>query len=86
MQLFLIFVALTIGIALAVATNPTERNIQTVKFGAIACVVAGVCALIWPEQVMGVCILVWLYALACMFFQALLWPVRFLGEVLHGKR
>lgn len=86
MQLLLLFVAAVVAIAVLVLAQPTARNIATAQLGALGCVLAGACALLWHEYAAAVGISVLALALLWVFWRTLTWPIRYVASVFRDTK
>lgn len=68
------------GIAVLAMAHPTAKNLATIKIGAIACVVAVVGALVWPEQAAAIGISVVVFALLAVLWRGITWPIRYIAS------
>lgn len=84
--LLLLSVIGVVGIAVLALVQPNARNLNAIKIGAVAAVLAGAGALLWPEQAAAIGVGTLVLAVLWVAGRVLLWPFRAFAALIRGDR
>lgn len=84
MSPFLIAAFVALLALLLMLIEPTGRNVRAMQAGAVAALSGSLAAWVWPMHAASLLVAAFLLAALWLLGQALLWPLRWIGQVVRG--